>query len=185
MNPNKICGVILAGGKSSRMGTNKAHLKIQEQDFLAYSHQLLAASNIETILVSGDYANYQCVLDSKPFQGPAAAILSVWNTLQTSTFEKLVICAVDMPFITPYLIEILINSTNNYEAAYFKNNYLPCCINTNALEKIKKINFDQKPLQVFLNHFVVNALEIPISQRSYFFNINTPAEFQDLQEKCR
>jgi molybdopterin-guanine dinucleotide biosynthesis protein A len=183
MKTHNICGIILAGGKSSRMGTNKAHLQFQHHDFLAHSYQLLRASHIETVVVSGNYTNYPCVPDLKPFHGPAAAILSVWNILQNSAFDKLVICAVDMPFITPPLIEQLINNCHNCEATYFEDNYLPCCINTSALKKITHINFDHQPLHVLLNQFIVNNLEIPIQHRSSFCNINTPTDFEQLLYK--
>lgn len=94
--------VILAGGKSSRFGGDKALAIYQGRSLL----EVLAASLTQggfTIILSGPkkkLANfsYPIVEDDHPSSGPLWALGSLWRQISGS---HLLLAAVDMPFLAP------------------------------------------------------------------------------------
>lgn len=96
----KVSAVILAGGKSSRMGRDKAWLEICGQTLLARQIQLIHTFGATEIFISGradaDYSPFGCrvLQDHFPDAGPLAGIESA---LCMTTTPLLLVLAVDMP----------------------------------------------------------------------------------------
>jgi molybdopterin-guanine dinucleotide biosynthesis protein A len=92
--------VILAGGKSSRMGRDKAFLEISGQTLLARQIQTVRAAGATEIFISGranaDYSAFGCLVlkDNFPDAGPLAGIEAA---LAAATHPLLLVLAVDMP----------------------------------------------------------------------------------------
>lgn len=92
-------GVLLAGGKSSRMGQDKAWLPFFGQPMFCHVARVLANVTGE-ILVSGrDPADFGLdapwLPDDVPGQGPAGAVL----TVLTATARPCLIVSCDLPFL--------------------------------------------------------------------------------------
>jgi molybdopterin-guanine dinucleotide biosynthesis protein A len=95
--------VILAGGKSSRMGCDKAFLEIGGQTLLARQIQIVREAGATEVFISGrtgvDYSAFGCRVlhdqfpDAGPLAGIHAALLAVSNPL-------LFALAVDLPEMT-------------------------------------------------------------------------------------
>jgi molybdopterin-guanine dinucleotide biosynthesis protein A len=109
--------VILAGGRSTRMGRNKALLPLPGKEHLTFVEHLasiLTPLCSETILVArdpADAANYrlpgvQVVADKVPAQGPLIGLYSGLSVIHT---RRALVVAVDMPFIQPALITFLLS----------------------------------------------------------------------------
>ncbi len=99
---------ILAGGRSTRMGQNKALLPLAGQPLV--QHMIDLAWSIPTIVqLVGDPQSllaYAAVSeDHFPGQGPLAGIHAA---LVASVAEQVLILAVDMPFLTPDFLRFLI-----------------------------------------------------------------------------
>lgn len=167
-----IAGVVLAGGRSSRMKENKALLKYKGKTFLENAIQSLKQSNIANIYVSGNYENYNCIKDQKNFEGPAIAMHDIIKTLP---YNKFLFLAVDMPLITSNVLNYLLEHKNG---AFFKNNYLPVFINTLNKELQKTIK-----VQDFLAQFKLNELELPKEFSKNIINLNTPQQLQECLTK--
>ena len=92
--------VILAGGKSSRMGRDKAFLEISGQTLLARQIQTARAAGAMEIFISGradaDYSAFGCgvLKDNYPDGGPLAGIEAA---LAAATHPLLLVLAVDLP----------------------------------------------------------------------------------------
>ena len=90
--------IILAGGNSRRMGSDKALLQLGRRALLEHiAHQL--EGNFAEVLVSGDPDKYRVegartVADLEPEQGP---MMGLYSTLQASTTELNWITTCDMP----------------------------------------------------------------------------------------
>lgn len=113
---NLPTGIILAGGRSERMGTNKALLPLPGNPsvtFLAYLVSTLASCCAEALVVARDQAQFgdavfpgaRIVFDQKPGGGPLMGLYSGLSAMQ-STYALVV--AVDMPFVQPALLAFLL-----------------------------------------------------------------------------
>lgn len=95
--------VILAGGKSSRMGRDKAFIEFRGQPLLARQTELVRQIGAAEIFISGregvDYSAFQCRLlqDQFPAAGPLAGITSALDAMHK---PLLLVLAVDMANMT-------------------------------------------------------------------------------------
>jgi molybdopterin-guanine dinucleotide biosynthesis protein A len=104
-----ITAFILSGGKSSRMGTNKAFLDIDGKSLIERMLELLDPIFSEVAISSNEPELYnflgkKIIKDFYPGRGPLAGIHSVLNST-TSQWNFIISC--DMPFISKELIVYL------------------------------------------------------------------------------
>ena len=115
MNPP--AGIILAGGRSQRMGTNKALLPLPGQPsetFLSHLTSTLAPLCTEVLIVARDPAQFahvarppaRIIFDEKPGGGPLMGLYSGLNAVQSPAS---LVVAVDMPFAQPTLLTFLLS----------------------------------------------------------------------------
>lgn len=105
----KRTGIVLAGGRSSRFGSNKAIYDFQGKTMLKHSVDLLRPF-CEHILISGDKEeyyryDYPCIPDKYGEIGPLGGIASC---LDESDSEENIIVTCDMPLITSDLVAKLL-----------------------------------------------------------------------------
>jgi molybdopterin-guanine dinucleotide biosynthesis protein A len=104
-----VTAAILAGGTSSRMGTNKALLEVDGEAIIARSYHTLARLFHEVVIVTNtpeDYDFLPCrtVPDIYPGFGSIAGLHSA---LAHSTTKRTFVTACDMPFVDPAIIRYL------------------------------------------------------------------------------
>lgn len=108
--------VILAGGKSSRMGRDKAFLPIGNMVLLDRQIQLAREAGAAEVLISGrgavDYTRFNChvLLDEKPDLGPLSGIA---RGLNAARHPLLLVLAVDMPHMTAEYLEQLLSQCSD------------------------------------------------------------------------
>src|SRR5437764_13687886 len=109
--------IILAGGSSTRMGSNKALLPHPDNPrltFVEYLVSTLTSFCAETILVARDAAGttgyalpgVRIVTDKVPDQGP---LMGIYSGLSAIHAQRALVVAVDMPFIRPSLVTFLLS----------------------------------------------------------------------------
>ncbi len=115
--PYDITGVILAGGKSSRMGVNKAFIEIGGKRII--DRQIDIFKNIfkEVIIVSkkrGEYSfpGVRVVTDIVDFFSPLSGI---YTGLKSAEYERAFVVACDMPFLNRELIEYQIGFSEEFD----------------------------------------------------------------------
>ena len=106
-----ITGIILAGGKSTRMGQNKSLLKIGELTVIERVIQLMSSIFKDTILITNTpdeykFLNIQMYKDIYEYKGPLAGIHS---GLANSTTEENFIISCDIPLMTQEMIEYIVD----------------------------------------------------------------------------
>lgn len=111
-------GIILAGGRSSRMGTNKALLEINGKTVIENIVNELQPIVNNIIIVNNSFEDYQflklpMVKDSWTGMGPLAGIQA---GLAASETEKNLIVACDMPFVSSQLGGILLRELTEFQA---------------------------------------------------------------------
>ncbi len=108
MSTQGWAGVVLAGGKSSRMGRDKALVESDGRTLLANAVGLLRP-HVEELLIIGDPTMHQgtgplVLADDTPGLGPLGGILTAlryaWN-------DRLIVLACDMPNVNSALFERL------------------------------------------------------------------------------
>ncbi|HUX46954.1 MAG TPA: molybdenum cofactor guanylyltransferase [Desulfosporosinus sp.] len=110
-------GVLLAGGKSSRMKKNKALLKLEDQPLVKRSLAVLQAVFAEVLISSNNpelYARYEVpviqdeILNRGPLEG-------LYQGLKAATYDKVFFVACDMPFLEAGLIRFLAKWVPEYD----------------------------------------------------------------------
>ncbi len=158
---NQDClGVVLAGGKSSRMGSNKALLMRNSstyngqsrgsENMLSYSKGLLKNIGINNIVVSGNVESGDVgkgntehyVADQFTELGPMGGIYSVIKKYQP---KALLILPVDLPLMTKQTLQQLkMKGELSQKACFFTDHFLPLYLPNNAfVEQFFTTNFAQ------------------------------------------
>jgi molybdenum cofactor guanylyltransferase len=104
----EFTGFVLAGGRSSRMGTHKAFVEFHGRTLLARSLELLRRLTAEVRIVGPktSFAAYGPVVeDMYPGRGPLAGIHAA---LSSSVTELNLVLAVDLPFVTESLLRFVL-----------------------------------------------------------------------------
>jgi molybdopterin-guanine dinucleotide biosynthesis protein A len=122
---------VLAGGKSSRMGTNKAFLDFRGQTLLHLSLATLK-SVCDDVVIVGDpalFAEFGPVIsDLFPGCGPLGGIHAA---LKHSSADLNLMLAVDMPFVSPELLRFLFAAAENTDSIvtvpHTANGFQPLC----------------------------------------------------------
>ncbi len=118
-----LIAVILAGGRSSRMGRDKALLELNEQKFI--DHLVQELSGCCKVMISAahqdDYAGYgvPVIADETKGIGP---IEGIRQALRSSVSEYVFVCAVDTPFVRKEMIQYLAEFiSSDYDAFVFRD----------------------------------------------------------------
>lgn len=116
----KFSAVILAGGKSSRMGRDKAFLEFDGQSLLARQISLARETGAAEIFISGrtgaDYSAFNCrvFVDEFPDLGPLAGIASALSIVAE---PLLLVLAVDMVNMNTNFLKKLLAHCHNGSGA--------------------------------------------------------------------
>ncbi len=167
---NNIAGVVLAGGRSSRMGQNKALLDYHGLPLIEHMMALLQQSGLQNIYISGDLDSYECIPDNADFPGPAKAMSHVMRSSTLKAFRSFLFVPVDMPFLTP---EILRQLMQHNKGAYFEKWPLPA-----FMPSLQQDN-ENVSVKGLLQNMKIPALPLPAEQEQYFVNLNTPEDYKE------
>ena len=115
--PNAVTAFVLAGGKSTRMGSDKAFVVLDGQTLLERALDTVRAVSNKVMIVglNSKFANYAPVVeDIFPDRGPLGGIHAA--LMSTATDLNLVL-AVDLPFVEPSLLTYICNRARETKAA--------------------------------------------------------------------
>lgn len=108
--------IVLAGGKSSRMGEDKGLMTLYDKPMVEYVLDI-AKELTDNIIVSSNNANYEkfgypVVKDQFESKGPLAGI---YAGLEKSETELNVVISCDVPYVTRDLIRYLIEKKESFD----------------------------------------------------------------------
>jgi len=194
-----ILGVVICGGQSSRMGSDKGLLKLEAKTWAQTAVDKMAVLNIPVKLSvnNNQYPAYGAVFStsdlivddaSLPLKGPLRGVLSCH--LQYPT-EDLFLFACDMPLMEPFLFKELLDQYllhASYDVHLFTNDNEPeplCGIYTTkglstVLAMLHEERLVKHSMKFMLDHLSVNAIPATNEQKKCFRNFNAPAELNDL-----
>ena len=178
---NHIEAYILAGGKSSRMGTDKGLLPFREKVLVEWIIEKLQQVFEKVTIISNNKEykvfNIDVVEDIIKENGPAGGI---FTALQHSKANKIFVVSCDMPFITKQSIEFIVEKSINSEITIpvFENKIQPL-FGVYAKQCFKQwqqlVEQKMTKLQEMITHF--NALKIDVTNhelfnKNVFMNVN-------------
>ncbi|HVC13724.1 MAG TPA: molybdenum cofactor biosynthesis protein MoaE [Acidimicrobiales bacterium] len=104
--PAPVYGIVLTGGSSRRMGTDKATLEVAGVPLARRAADALAAATSVAIEVGPGTTGLPWTLEDPPGSGPLAAVVAGWRELVRRTGMKLpaVVLACDLPSVTSELV---------------------------------------------------------------------------------
>jgi molybdopterin-guanine dinucleotide biosynthesis protein A len=186
----KIGAVILAGGKNSRMGENKAYLTLAGETFLARMTGQL--SQFEELLISADNAGKYAeaglavVEDLHPECGPIGGI---YSALCACRSDYLLVVSCDMPLfkkeLAQYLTEFVSDSYDALVLSTRDGQIEPlCAIYAKHIKDIFKTQIEAGNYSMRGVLDKVRVCRVPIFDTDFpdevVKNVNTPQEYQQL-----
>ena len=187
-DPATHSAVVLAGGRSSRMGSDKAWMEINGETMLARQIQLARDSGAVEIFISGradtDYSEFSFpgLEDSFPGAGPLAGIE---RALTASRSPRILVLAVDLPRISASFLRILAASAPGEMGAIPRLNGkiepLAAIYPRNARELAfdllrRNENSASAFAELCVHRGIASFFDVPTSEAGRFTNWNSPAD---------
>ncbi|MEN9570146.1 MAG: hypothetical protein RL172_1377 [Bacteroidota bacterium] len=192
-------GLILCGGQSLRMGSDKGLLKLQASTWAQTAADKMAALNIPVYISVNEqqYTDYatvflspQLVTDNSTLaiKGPLLGLLSMHLAFTTT---DILVLACDMPLMEPSLLQTLQlqqQQQPQYGAYIYTNQSMPeplCGIYTSkALAAVYKLlikgDLQKHSMKYMLEHISVFSTELGEEQKKCFRNFNAHAQLNGL-----
>lgn len=180
-------GVVLAGGRSSRMGTDKAGLSWRGRPLLEHMQDLLAQAGAGRILVSGPYAGADVIADQQPGLGPLGGVLTLAQTQDDGVY---LLVPVDMPLLTAALLRQLVTAVaadHEASSAIWAGYPLPLCLRLDAgarrvIADLARQYGAARSLRAL--HAALDGMELALDAGAErcLVNCNTPEQWQEVAQ---
>ena len=190
-----MTGVVLCGGQSSRMGTDKGLLPSSDTSWAGIAADKIMATGIPVVfsinapqraVYAIRFPEIFMIVDQEglPIKGPAVGILSVHLQFPS---EDLLVLACDMPMMETDLLQTIIGAASSQPGSDIyifenKNEWEPLCglYTAGALDSIYKrlqqgilTRFSMKYL---LENCHTHAIPVPEHREHCFTNCNSPED---------
>lgn len=191
MNEQKnISGIILAGGKSSRMGTDKGFVLFNQKPFIQHIIDCLQPLVNEIIIVADnpeyDVFGVKRVADKIKNSGPLAGVYTGLHHIKNN--EALVLSC-DVPLVNKSLLKILIDEEKeNYEVVQLESEgknmpliawYQKKC-ESHFLKCLEK---GERRMNRAIHQLKIKTVTVDASFEKFTKNINTPEDLKTIKEE--
>ncbi len=188
MNSNKhITGIILAGGKSSRIGSDKGFLLLNEKAFIQHIIEAMQPLVNDIIIVSNnpdyDIFNLKRVTDLMENSGPLAGI---YTGLHHSNTENNLVLSCDVPLInTETLKKLTTNIEEHIDVIQLesKGKTMPliAMYKTHCKNKFfELLQQGEKRLRFAVKQCKVKTITLNTELEKFTVNINTTNQFNEI-----
>ena len=193
MKEHNILGVILAGGKSSRFGSNKSLSNLSNSKLIEhvinkinkYFSEILIVSNDSKLIL--DDPNIKIIKDCKEgYLGPLVGVLSAMKYAnQSNKYNWVITFPCDTPFFDEIIIEKMIQKTYSKKEKIFlikeknqRHNIFGAWSTNleNILEEDLKNNF--RKVDLWADKIGCSFIEKDIKKENEFLNINTKEDLE-------
>ena len=188
--------VILAGGQSRRLGTDKSLLELGGKSLIARSVDKLAVLSDDIVVVTNKQRNYEHLALGVRFvpdeQPGAGALMGVYSGMKAARYQSALAVACDMPFLSLPLLHHMLPRIVGHDVvvprqggfleplhAIYSKRCLP------FMERL--LEQGRKQIIAFFDHVEVDYVDADEiarfdPKRLSFFNVNSPADWQLAQE---
>lgn len=186
-----MTGIVLAGGKSGRMGTDKAFLRVAGRPIVERVIDVLGEAFGKVIIVTNSpsaYAGYNALVikDAVDMPGP---LTGVYSGLLASGDEYNFVAACDMPFLNIRLVKFMAGLAAGHDAVVpvivgqFEPLHAVYRRTAAGLMGSHILNGVQRITAVFSGLSIRRVSEEEIARfdpgRRSFINLNTPQEYKE------
>jgi molybdenum cofactor guanylyltransferase len=181
--------VVLAGGRSARMGRPKALLPFDGNPLIVHVVERLGPSFSVTIVVAAPAQEFPplaavVVRDDVSYQGPVGGM---YYGLRGTSTELSVVTSCDSPFLNLALIEHLLDAADGYEAvvprwngrtqplhAVYRRTVLPLLEDQLARGELRLVSLLDRVRVRWVDDEEIRRFD---PEGRSFFNLNTPADY--------
>jgi len=191
-----ISAVVLAGGRSRRLGTDKALLELDGQGLLSRAVRKLATLSDDLVVVTNMPEAYEhlalgvrFVPDERPGQG---ALMGIYSGLRASAHEHAVVVACDMPFFSVPLLRHMRQESAGCDVviprlgelleplhAIYGKRCLPFMADALDRGRRRIVTFFDSVRVCYVRESTIDRFD-PL--HASFLNVNTAADWQLVQE---
>ncbi len=190
IDKEEITGIVLAGGKSSRLGQEKGLCLFRNIELVSYAIDTLKPLCGSMLVSANRYHKkysvygYPVIADEFENIGPMGGILSC---LKHSHTRHNLVLSCDTPFVNTELLHYLLKHIENFQVVVpshetFLIEPLSAYYSTNIIEKMEETinNGNYKMMEFFkeVGFMPVCVDKLPFYSDSVFLNINTPCDLQ-------
>ncbi|MEJ5351367.1 MAG: molybdenum cofactor guanylyltransferase [Melioribacteraceae bacterium] len=188
-----ITGVILAGGKSSRMGTNKSFLKIGSQTIIERIADLMKSIFLEVIIITNSpdeykFLNIPLYEDIYKWKGPLAGIHSALTHTKT---EKIFVLSCDVPLMTKEMIQYIVDYKSDKPVIFCEAaGYHQPLVGIYSKKIISEIEYfisnndlSDKSFHKFLSSIeteIIHPQSLSFYKDEIFYNVNNMNDYNEL-----
>lgn len=188
-------GVILAGGRSSRFGSNKALALVAGQPMISHATNLFETLFSEHLIITNSpeeygFTGWNMTQDIYPGAGPLAGIHAALTRVKS---EKIFVVGCDMPFLRPEVIRFICGQYKNADVVIPETELglepLHALYHKNCLEQISaNLQAQQRRLHSFfkqMNTTIIPWQEIALidPEQKSFRNINHQYDLENSTKK--
>jgi molybdopterin-guanine dinucleotide biosynthesis protein A len=186
----EVTAIILAGGKSTRMGTDKGLVELNGKPMVQWVVEAAQQVANHTMIVSNTSA-YQLLdlpvyADIFPDTGPLGGI---YTGLSHSTTDANLVIACDMPFVSVKVLQWLLAQSSGYDIVVPSINGMlePLCgfYHRQTQEKMKELIAKKTlKMQEIIRHFLYKEWVLDQAGQTTetaFINVNTPVELEKIK----
>jgi molybdopterin-guanine dinucleotide biosynthesis protein A len=185
-----VTGVLLAGGKSNRMGRDKACLELNGESLFDRSRKLLQQF-FPRIIIAGDRPDLaQAGIPAYADIYPGSALGGLHTGLKVAPTDWIFVAPCDMPYPDPRIVKLLLAQRAGFDAVVPRTpeGYEPvfALYHKNCLPQMEQmLQQNQFRIYDFYQRISIRYLdppELPEGWRHSLININTPEQLALLKE---
>jgi molybdopterin-guanine dinucleotide biosynthesis protein A len=186
MHPVKLKGLVLAGGKSERMGRDKTQLEYYHKPHWLYMFEMLSQEGLETYVScrseqKDKFPSVQVLVDKIDGIGPTGAILTAFMSDPNSAW---LVVASDMPNIQKSDLHKLLSERNSgsiattfvHKESGFSEPLFAIYEPSAYLKLYQELALGRTCPRKFLGKYEIHR--IPIENEESFQNVNTQDDFK-------
>lgn len=193
-----MTGVILSGGKNTRMGTNKAFLEFEGERLIDRTIRLYQELFDEIIVVTNDpqcYLDLNVTIVSDVIKGKGA-LGGIYTGIFYASCPHAFVAACDMPFLNKAFIEYMIGLIGSYDIvvphgeragemeplhAIYAKSCLPPIKNLLKKDELKIVGFYQGLKVRVIPELTVRRFD---PYKRMFLNVNTKEDLETMKREA-
>lgn len=184
-----LYSLLLAGGKSTRMGEDKRKLVYEGRTLLERALRLLEKTGADEILISGDVPGHECLPDLVPGCGPLGGLHAALHHIDAQgniDDALLLVIPVDMPLLKADALTKLVAGIGQANCCRYAGEVFPCVFRADpgllahldALLAVSTEPGGRRSMKALLELGDAKILDAASLPPSTFLNLNNPQDWE-------